>query len=157
LKAAFRIGIFPAAFWDLTPHELKLCVESANDRVIAERERDVWIAWHTAFLHRVDLKHFPKLTEMLEKIRPVNKVKAEKPNPQNVGIELMNALLQLPAAPPKPKGGAEGVASGKKALDASDSPAVTDPLTVPFSEPPAAAPPAPAPPAPAPPAAESPP
>ena len=92
----------------------------------------------------MDLKHFPKLTEMLDKIRPVNKVKAERPDPQNVGVELMNALLQLPAAPPKPKGGA---ASGKKALDASDPPTVAAPLTVPFTEPPAAAPPAPAPPA----------
>lgn len=80
---------------------------------------------------------------MLEKIRPVDKAKIEKPNPQNVGIELMNALLQLPAAPPKPKTG--GV-NGRKALDASDPPAVSGPLVVPFSEPPAA-----------PPAAESPP
>ena len=89
---------------------------------------------------------------MLDKIRPVNKAKAEKPDPQNVGVELMNALLQLPAAPPKPKG---GTGNGKKAIDASDPPAVTDPLTVPFAEPPAP-PPSTAAPA-APPAAESPP
>jgi hypothetical protein len=56
------------------------------------------VSWHTAFLHRVDVKHFPKLSELMAKLRPAGKSDDAKPDTKSVGRDLMNALLQLPAA-----------------------------------------------------------
>jgi hypothetical protein len=56
------------------------------------------VSWHTAFLHRVDVKHFPKLSELMAKLRPAGKSDDARPDPKSVGRDLMNALLQLPAA-----------------------------------------------------------
>ena len=100
MKTAFRIGLKPNDFWDLTPNELKLCVEATNDRVMAERERDLWVSWHTAFLHRVEVKYFPKLSELMAKLRPGADSDDAKPDTKAVSRDLMNALLQLPAKPP---------------------------------------------------------
>jgi hypothetical protein len=123
----------PAAFWDLTPNELKLCVEASNDQTMADRERDMWWAWHVAFLHRVDVKHFPKLSELMRGLRP-KVVPKDEASRRKVGDELMAALLQLPVAA-KPEPGSPEAAKPKdivifpdtvskhpgKSLDASDA------------------------------------
>jgi hypothetical protein len=86
--------------------------------MIAERERDIWVSWHTAYLHRIDVKHFPKLTEMLERLKPSTKAGPEQPQDRKtLSRNLMNALLQLPTAPPPPKDSPTGA---RRALDASD-------------------------------------
>lgn len=69
---------------------------------MADRERDMWWAWHVAFLHRVDVKHFPKLSELMRGLRPKAVPKGEADR-KKVGDELLAALLQLPvAAKPEP-------------------------------------------------------
>ena len=98
----------------MTPFELRLCLEARNEDLVDDRARDLWKAWHTAYLGRVD--KFPHLSELMPKIlqhKPGGENNAVNgaSSKSDVGVELMNALLQLPAAPPRPK---------KKVLDASD-------------------------------------
>ena len=98
-KTAFRSGIQPDSFWSMTPNELKLCVEAQNDQTLAERERDMWWAWHVAFLHRVDVKHFPKLTDLIKGLKPRPTGDVVQPSDRKqMSRDLMNALLQFPTA-----------------------------------------------------------
>lgn len=90
----------------MTPYELRMCIEAANDRLIDDRGRDLWISWHTAYLGRVD--RFPHLNELMPKVlqhrdgeKPEHK-KADGPDP-NMSVNLMNALLKFKTAPPPPK------------------------------------------------------
>jgi hypothetical protein len=88
----------------MTPFELRLCLEARNENLVDDRARDLWHAWHTAYLGRVD--KFPHLGELMPKIlqhdKPEDAGAKSKPDP-NLSRNLMNALLQLPAAPPPPK------------------------------------------------------
>jgi len=67
MKAAFRAGIQPAAFWALTPNETRICVEAHVDAEGAARERDLWAAWHGAYMQRCDAKHFPRLEDLIRR------------------------------------------------------------------------------------------
>lgn len=97
LKTAFRCGVRPAEFWGLTPFETRLCIEASNDAVLDDCRRDLSLAWHTAWMHRVDAKHFPRLSELV-KIGDKGGKPADAERPaDDVGVGLMNALLQLPA------------------------------------------------------------
>lgn len=109
----------------MTPFELRLCLESRNESLVDDRAKDLWVAWHTAYLGRVD--KFPHLGELMPKILEHGKSKDDKDGGGNrpkssVGIDLMNALLTLPAAPPPPKDESTGHLGSRATLDASDPP-----------------------------------
>ena len=128
-KTAFRTGILPEAFWNMTPNELRLCVEAANDQHLAERERDIWWAWHVAFLHRVDVKHFPKLTDLVKSLRPKPKSSTTNPDDRKImSRNLMNALLQFPTAPRPPKD-QDGVGQDGRSADIVIFPASDQPVS----------------------------
>jgi hypothetical protein len=86
----------------MTPFELRLCLEARNENLVDDRARDLWHAWHTAYLGRVD--KFPHLNELMPKILQHGKPEEAENKPKSsVGLDLMNALLKLPTAPPPPK------------------------------------------------------
>jgi hypothetical protein len=86
----------------MTPFELRLCLEARNENLVDDRARDLWQAWHTAYLGRVD--KFPHLNELMPKILQHGKPEDSEAKPKSsVGLDLMNALLKLPTAPPPPK------------------------------------------------------
>ena len=90
MKAAFRAGIQPAAFWALTPNETRICVEAHVAAEEAARERDLWAAWHGAYMQRCDAKHFPRLEDLLR--RPA-KPAADTPEAKRALAEDLKAAL----------------------------------------------------------------
>jgi hypothetical protein len=109
----------------MTPFELRLCLEARNEDLVDDRAKDLWVAWHTAYLGRVD--KFPHLGELMPKILEHKTSKDDKDGGGNrpkssVGIDLMNALLKLPAAPPPPNAESIGQPGSRVSLDASDEP-----------------------------------
>lgn len=81
----------------MTPYELRLCCIANSERLIDTQGINLWTAWHTAYLGRVD--KFPHLSELMPKVlkhaKDIDPAKPEQTS--TVGRDLMNALLKLPA------------------------------------------------------------
>lgn len=84
----------------MTPFELRLCCIASSERLIDTQATNLWTAWHTAYLGRVD--KFPHLSELMPKVlkhgEEIDKSSSAKPHDSSsVGRDLMSALLKLPA------------------------------------------------------------
>lgn len=58
-----EFGFQPDRFWALTLREIQREMTAANKRKVTEYNNAMSIAWHTAYLHRVE--KMPKLKELL--------------------------------------------------------------------------------------------
>jgi hypothetical protein len=56
-------GLPPDRFWNITPKEVSRETRAAVKRQMTERNENMVLAWHTAWLHRVE--KMPKLESLL--------------------------------------------------------------------------------------------
>jgi len=56
----------------MTPYQLKLCLDSYEDKIKADHENDLWIMWHSAALARC--RDMPTLRHFLGKEKEVKGV-----------------------------------------------------------------------------------
>ncbi len=63
-------------FWELTPRETVATIEAGTERMQAERELTMSLAWHTAALTRT--KRMPTLKSLLAKLKPRKTVPIER-------------------------------------------------------------------------------
>jgi len=65
LTSWLSLGLSAAEFWDATPRILHLTFKAHDLRLQREHNDRAWLAWHTAYLHRVT--RMPPLSELLFK------------------------------------------------------------------------------------------
>lgn len=77
-----------------------LCIQAYNEAEKDNRERDLWVEWHNAYLNRVD--KMPTIAELTQPYRAKDRPESEgdaaevkdgKAELDPVGRDLMNALL----------------------------------------------------------------
>ena len=71
--ASTRLQLKPWEFWECTPHELILLLDSAKQREKQRLDEYIFLAWHTEALARQ--KRLPKLGSLLKEAK---KKKGEK-------------------------------------------------------------------------------
>ena len=71
MGVAFQIGIDPLVFWELTPRELTVLVDAYEIEEKLQHEKDMAVAYLTAYWHRV--KKMPSLKEVLGIKKPAKR------------------------------------------------------------------------------------
>ncbi|RSD21078.1 hypothetical protein [Mesobacillus subterraneus] len=88
LKSAIRIGIRPAEYNEMTPHELNLCIHAFNEDQKIQSEDKLTIAYMNAYWHRVE--KLPSLKQVLGQ-EPVKKKMTDKE--MFNWVKALNAML----------------------------------------------------------------
>lgn len=88
------LGLSEDAFWRSTPRQIVRTFRAHSLRQQRDHNDRAWLAWHVAFLTRVEPKKFPKLEKLLARA-PVGRRKPQTAQQQQA---IMTAMFTAMAA-----------------------------------------------------------